>query len=80
MPRWACLVVVGVILFIIQFLLPDPVAGAINNLLNRSDISHYTGLEAFLKASLVIWKASGIGLFVAGIVDLFLRRRRSQFE
>jgi hypothetical protein len=76
LPRWAWLLILGLILFVIQFMLPDPVSGAINNLLHRSDISLYTGLGSFLKALLVIWKVSGIGLFVAGIVDLFHSRRR----
>ena len=79
MPRWACLLIIGAILSTMQFVLPDPVEGAIYHLLHRSDISRYTGLEPFLEVSLFIWKASGIGLFVAGIVDHVVGRRRSRF-
>ena len=78
MPRWACLLVIGAILAMMQFVLPDPVEAAIWHLLHRPDTSLYTGLESFIKASLFIWKASGIGLFAAGIVDLLVGRRHNR--
>jgi hypothetical protein len=77
LPRWAKFLIIGGILFIIQFILPDPVEGIINSLLHNPNISLYTGLAPFLKAFFIIWKISGIGLLVTGVVDLFLNRTRS---
>jgi hypothetical protein len=79
LPHWAWLLIIGGIFFVIQFILPDPVSGAINDLLQDSYSSSFTGFIPFLKAFLIIWKIAGIGLPVAGIVDLvFSRHRRSQ--
>jgi len=80
LPRWLWLIVVGVILFIIQFGLPDPVEDGINALLRDPNSLPFTGVVPLLKALLIIWKISGIGLFIYGIVDLFLSRSRSHFE
>ena len=80
LPRWAWLIVVGVILFIMQFGLPDPVEDGINALLRDPNSLPFTGVVPLLRALLIIWKISGIGLFIYGIVDLFLSRRRSHFE
>jgi hypothetical protein len=80
LPRWLWLIVVGVILFIIQFGLPDPVEDGINALLRNPNNLPFTGVVPLLKALLIIWKLSGIGLFIYGIVDLFLSRSRSHFE
>jgi len=79
LPRWAWFIIVGVILFIIQFGLPDLVEDGINALLRNPNSLPFTGLVPLLKALLIIWNLSGIGFFVAGIIDLVLKRRRSQF-
>jgi hypothetical protein len=78
-PRWFWFMVVGFILFLIQVRTPDLVDEFINGLLQNPNSPSFTGAVPLLKASLVIWNISGIGLFVAGIVDLVLKRRRGQF-
>ena len=75
--RWLKLLVGGIVLLLFQWVFPDLIAALIENSLQRPDISLYTGLRVFLWALLVVWKVSGGGLFVAGIVDLFRSRRRS---
>jgi hypothetical protein len=77
MERWKRLLIAGGVLVLVQWVFPDFVSMGINNLLGRSDISAYTGLEPFLRALLVVWKVSGGGLFVAGIVDWVRSRRQS---
>jgi hypothetical protein len=63
MERWTKSLIAGGVLVLVQWVFPDLVAEGINDLLGRSDISLYTGLSTFLKALLVLWKASG-GLFL----------------
>ena len=77
MERWTKLLIAGGVLVLVQWVFPDFVSMGINNILGRSDIAAYTGLEPFLRVLLVVWKVSGGAVFVAGIVDLFRSRRRS---
>jgi hypothetical protein len=70
--------VVGLILFVIQVRTPDLVDEFINDFLQNPNSPSFTGVVPLLKVSLVIWNISGIALFVFGIVDLVLKRRRSQ--
>jgi len=75
-PRWAKLVITGLIIFVVPLLIPDLVPDLIRDLFSR-DISQFTGLEPFLKALIIIWLVSSVGLIVAGIVDGLLNRNRS---
>jgi hypothetical protein len=67
--------IVGLLVIILQLLLPDPVPEAINRLLSR-DLSHFVGLEFVLKAFLFLWVVVGYILLVAGIVGTFFSYRR----
>ena len=80
LPLWAKFLIASGIILFIQFFLPDPVVGVINAFLHRPNVSLYTGLSAFLRFLLVIWRVSGWGLLVATIVAVVRGRRRSGFE
>ena len=74
--RWAKLLITGLIVFIVPLLIPDFVPDVVRNLLSR-DTSQFVGIEASVKALVLIWLISSLGLIVAGIVDGFLNLGRS---
>ena len=56
--------------------LPDPFVLFMEWLLGRSNVSVFTGFEAVGRALIVIWKASGIGLLIFGVVGWVGSRKR----
>jgi len=74
--RWVWLLIFGFAVVILQLSF-DPVSDVINGLLQRPDISLYTGLGPFLRFLSVVWGASGWCLVVGGIIDLVVSRKRS---
>ena len=75
-PRWAKLLITGLIIFVVPLLIPDFVPDVVSKLLSR-DTSQFVGVEPSVKALIFIWLVSSVGLIVAGIVDGFLNRSRS---
>lgn len=70
----------GVIVIIIQILLPDLVPDALINILSDNASANFTGVRPILKATLALWYIGGFALLLAGITATFIGYRRSQSE
>ena len=73
---WAIIAVLGLLIIIIQLMMPDLVPPYIEDLIINN--SRYAGVVPLLKAFLYFWLFGSYVMFVGGIVAAFVSYGRGQ--
>lgn len=73
---WSVVAVSGLILILIQLLMPDLVPSFIQGIVADESAKQATGVVPTLKAAQVLWVFSGIVSFLGGIVGTFVSLKR----